>query len=88
MREFGVRSPDRHRFMLGQRHGADRASLPSSTDRGEARNDDASQHPGGGDRFSGQPLGDEVGQVLQRVVEVVLPERREWEVLAHMGRDR
>jgi quinol monooxygenase YgiN len=33
-------------------------------------------------------LGDEVGQVLQRVVEVVLPERRELEVLAHMGRDR
>jgi hypothetical protein len=32
--------------------------------------------------------GDEVGQVLQRVVEVVLPERRELEVLAHLGRDR
>lgn len=31
----------------------------------------------GGDRLSGQPhLGDEVGQVLQRVVEVVLSERR------------
>ena len=45
--------------------------------------------PPGGDRLSGQPhLGDEVGQVLQRVVEVVLPERRELEVLAHLGRDR
>src|SRR5438552_15557556 len=32
--------------------------------------------------------GDEVGQVLQRVVEVVLPERRELEVLAHLRRDR
>jgi hypothetical protein len=32
--------------------------------------------------------GDEVGQVLQRVVEVVLPEWRELEVLAHRGRDR
>src|SRR5438105_232748 len=33
-------------------------------------------------------LGDEAGQVLQRVVKVVLPERRELEVLAHLGRDR
>src|SRR3954451_24988156 len=31
---------------------------------------------------------DEVRQVLQRVVEVVLPERRELEVLAHLGWDR
>ena len=31
---------------------------------------------------------DEVGQVLQRVVEVVPLERRELEVLAHVGRDR
>jgi hypothetical protein len=45
--------------------------------------------PGGGDRLSRQPhLGDEVGQVLQRVVEVVRPERRELEILAHLGRDR
>ena len=33
-------------------------------------------------------LCDEVGQVLQRVVEVVRRERRELEVLAHLGRDR
>ncbi len=32
--------------------------------------------------------GDEVGQVLKRVVEVVVPERREPEMLAHLGRDR
>ncbi|MCU1427409.1 MAG: hypothetical protein JWL83_1409 [Actinomycetia bacterium] len=32
--------------------------------------------------------GDEVGQMLQRVVEVVLLERRELEVLTHVGRDR
>src|SRR5205085_7849601 len=32
--------------------------------------------------------GDEVGQMLQRVVEVVHPERRELEVLAHLGWDR
>ncbi len=42
-------------------------------------------HPGTGERSG---LGDEVGQVLQRVVEVVLPERWELEVLAHLGRDR
>ena len=33
-------------------------------------------------------LGDEVRQVLQRVLEVVGVERRELEVLAHVGRDR
>ena len=43
---------------------------------------------GRGDRFSGQRHGDEVRQVPQRVVEVVLPERRELEVLAHLGWDR
>ena len=32
--------------------------------------------------------GNEFGQVLQRVVEVVRPERREVQVLAHVGRDR
>ena len=32
--------------------------------------------------------GDEVGQVLQRAVEVVRFERRELDVLAHVGRDR
>src|SRR5437763_15370412 len=42
----------------------------------------------GATAYKGQPhlaLGDEVGQVLQRVVEVVRPERRELEVLAHLG---
>jgi hypothetical protein len=44
--------------------------------------------PGGGASLSGQPhLGDEVGQVLQRVVEVARLERRELEVLAHLRRD-
>ena len=33
-------------------------------------------------------LGDEVGQVLQRLVEVVQLERRELYVLADVGRDR
>lgn len=32
--------------------------------------------------------GGDAGEVLQRVVEVVILERRELEVLAHMGRDR
>ena len=44
---------------------------------------------GRGDRWSRQPhLGDEFGQVLQRVVEMVLPEWRELEVLADLGWDR
>jgi hypothetical protein len=33
-------------------------------------------------------LDGEVGQVLQRLVEVVLSERRELDVLAQLGRDR
>ena len=33
-------------------------------------------------------LGGEVGEVLQRVVKVVRPERRELEAFPHLGRDR
>jgi hypothetical protein len=50
---------------------------------------DGAQNAGRGATASGQPhLGDEVGQVPQRVVDVVLRERWELEVLAHLGRDR
>lgn len=56
---------------------------------GWAATDSCPRTPGGGDRSSGQPhLGDEVGQVLQRAVEVGLPERRDLEDLAPLGRDR
>lgn len=50
---------------------------------------DCPRSPGEADRQSAQPhLGDEVGQVRQRVVGVVRLDRRELHVLAHLGCDR
>ena len=40
------------------------------------------------DRMAQPFLDEEVGQVLERVVEVILRERREPQVLADVGRDR
>jgi hypothetical protein len=70
--------------MLTERAGM-RASAIDADNAGRPRH----RTPGSGTRSSGEPpLGDEVGQVLQRVVEVVLPERRDLDVLAQLGRHR